>query len=88
MERSQITSSFLAAIGYSPESQTLEVEFKSGRIYQYMGVTTETYTALMAAESVGHFYSRMISGKYEHRRAHELEPETKQPETAEDAAGQ
>lgn len=88
MERSRIESSFLRAIGYSPESQTLEVEFKSGRIYQYMGVAPETYRALMAAESVGNFYSCMISSKYEHRRAHELEPETKQPETSEDAAGQ
>lgn len=88
MERSPVTSSFLAAIGYSPESATLEVEFKSGRIYQYMGVDPETHKALMGAESVGTFYSRAISGKYEHRRAHELEAESKQPEASENAAGQ
>ena len=73
MERIPISSSFLAAIGYNAETQTLEVEFKSGRIYQYIGVEPETHKAMMGADSVGTFYSRAITGKYENRRAPELE---------------
>lgn len=74
MERIPVKSSFLHAIGYNPESETLEVEFKSGRIYQYAGVTPETHKALISAESVGRYYSLAITGKYEPRRATELEP--------------
>lgn len=74
MERSPVKSSFLAAIGYSPASATLEVEFKSGRIYQYTGVAPEVHKALIGAESVGKYYSLAISGQYDTRRAIELEP--------------
>jgi hypothetical protein len=74
MERSPVKSSFLATIGYSPESATLEVAFKSGRIYQYFGVEPEVHKSLVGAESVGRFYSVAIASKYESRRATELEP--------------
>lgn len=87
MERSPVKSSFLAAIGYNAETQTLEVEFKSGRIYQYLQVWPETYRKLMEGESIGTFYSRAIAGKYEARRAHELEPKNDQIAASEDAAG-
>jgi len=87
VERIPVKSSFLAAVGYNAETGTLEVEFKSGRIYQYMNVEPETHKAMMGAESVGAFYSLGITGKYENRRAHELEPKNDQIASSEDAAG-
>lgn len=87
MERIPVKSSFLASVGYNAESSTLEVEFKSGRVYQYFGVIPETHNAMIGADSVGAYYSRAVSGKYEHRRAHELEPNDGQVAASEDAAG-
>ncbi len=85
MDRIPVSSSFLAAVGYNAETQTLEVEFRSGRIYQYFNFWPETHQKLMEAESVGTFYSRAIAGKYDHRRAHELETKKEEgPETLPD----
>ncbi len=86
MERSPVKSSFLAAIGYSPDSATLEVQFKSGRIYQYTGVTPEVHKALIGAESVGKYFGLVITGKYDMRRAIELEPKADQEEPQADRA--
>jgi hypothetical protein len=84
MERSPVKSSFLAAIGYDTQTKILEVEFKSGRIYQYLGVEPGSHAGLVGAESVGNFYSRFIANKFESRRAHELEaaPAAPDPEAA------
>lgn len=74
MQRHPVKSSFLAEIGYDSQSEILEVAFKSGRVYQYMGVLPETHKALISAESIGRYFSLAITSKYEQRRARELEP--------------
>lgn len=33
MVRTPVASSALASVGYDPSTQTLEVEFRSGRVY-------------------------------------------------------
>lgn len=38
MQRTHVMSSNLRAVGYAPESQVLEVEFKSGSVYVYSHV--------------------------------------------------
>jgi hypothetical protein len=38
MNREAVTSSNIASIGYDEDSQTLEIEFLNGGLYQYFDV--------------------------------------------------
>ena len=60
MERYSVASSNIASIGYDAPSQTLEVEFLSGTIYQYFGVPENMYNELMQAGSKGRFLNTYI----------------------------
>ena len=60
MERQPVKSSNVKAVGYDEVKKVLEVEFKSGGIYQYAGVQPEMYTDLLAAESIGRFVSQVV----------------------------
>jgi hypothetical protein len=60
MERFPVESSNLASVGYDPESAVLEIEFKSGGIYEYSGVPQSVYDGLMNAASKGKYFYRYI----------------------------
>jgi len=70
MTRQPVKSSQLAAIGYDPISQTLEVEFtptkkqtaadQPGSIYQYTGVAPGDAARLTEAESIGSHFIKHI----------------------------
>jgi KTSC domain len=60
MERTPVSSSSLASVGYAEETQTLEVEFKRGTVYQYFGVPRALHRALLDAPSVGQFFNANI----------------------------
>ena len=64
MERQAVSSSNIEAIGYDPGTQTLEIEFKSGGIYQYFNVPETEYQTFMAASSHGKYFHRHIRGTY------------------------
>lgn len=64
MERTSIDSSSLASIGYEPRSRTLEVEFRSGRVYRYRGVPRKVYRSLLEADSAGRYLNLEIRGSY------------------------
>ena len=57
-----------AEIGYDPPTQTLEVFFKSGGIYQYFDVPERIYEDLKKAESPGGYLNREIRGRYRYAR--------------------
>lgn len=60
-----VNSSMAKAIGYNNESQTLQVEFHSGAVYQYSDVDSETWESLQAADSTGRFFNSEIKGNYD-----------------------
>ena len=60
MEMRLVKSSNVKAVGYDAEEKTLQVEFKSGGVYQYAGVQPEMYADLMKAESIGRFVSQVV----------------------------
>ncbi len=60
MDRVSVTSSMVRSIGYEEASQTLEVEFNSGLIYQYYNVPRIIHEQLLAAESMGKFINFQI----------------------------
>jgi KTSC domain len=64
MDRMSVASSNIRSIGYEDSSLTLEVEFKSGSLYQYIGVPRNEYEALMNAASVGRYLNAKIKGRY------------------------
>ena len=64
MNRQHVSSSNIRSIGYDSVSQTLEIEFNSGGIYQYFNVSKSIYDALMLASSHGSFFSRHIKDKF------------------------
>lgn len=58
-------SSSIAAVGYDPETETLEVQFVgSGTKYTHEGVPSSEYEALINARSVGSYYANNIKGQY------------------------
>lgn len=64
MERVPVTSSNVAAVGYDAETETLEVEFNNGSVYQYLAVPENEHQALMQADSVGRHLNTFIKGTY------------------------
>lgn len=62
MERISVSSSNLASVGY--EDGILEVAFKSGSVYQYIGVPESVYDALMSAPSHGKYFATYIRNNY------------------------
>jgi hypothetical protein len=64
MERTPVSSSNIASIGYDADSMTLEIEFLNGRIYQYAGVPADVHAALMAAGSHGAYFNSSIKNAY------------------------
>ena len=67
MERQPIAdSTSVKSMGYDRTARVLEVEYASGRIYDYENVPLEVIVALSEAESVGSFLAKNIKFKYEY----------------------
>jgi hypothetical protein len=64
MNRQPVTSSNIASIGYDVDSQTLEIEFLNGGVYQYFDVPQHIYNELMNAGSHGQYLAQNIKGVY------------------------
>jgi hypothetical protein len=64
MERRPVTSGNLAEVGYDPELETLEVQFRHGGVYQYFNVPAFMYERLMNADSLGRYFKAEIKGHY------------------------
>jgi len=64
MQRQAVSSSNLRSVGYDPQSETLEIEFHSGGVYQYHGVPLSVYVALVNAGSKGTYFYNHIRDSY------------------------
>ena len=64
MQMIPVRSRVIVAIGYNPLSQELHIQFRQWRVYVYLGVPENVYTALMTAPSKGRYYNRVIRGRY------------------------
>ena len=63
-----VQSSSVAEIGYNPAELKLEVQFRNGKVYQYLGVPHTTFQAFMASDSKGRFFNEQIRDVYQHVR--------------------
>lgn len=64
MEREMVASSTILSVGYDSASETLEIEFKSGGIYQYYNVQESVYQSFMASDSKGKFHHVYIKNSF------------------------
>ena len=64
MDRTSVSSSNIDSIGYDSGSQTLEVEFNSGAIYQYYDVPEYIFDELLCASSAGSYLSQNVKNTY------------------------
>ena len=63
-----VTSSNLSRIRYDEDTCTLEIEFHSGRVYQYFDVPLQIFEELRDADSHGKFFNAQIKGHYRYAR--------------------
>ena len=69
MNRTYVTSSNIASIGYDADQMILEVEFVNGTIYQYFDVPESLYVGIMSADSHGKYLNEHIKrGGYRYER--------------------
>ena len=68
MLRMAVESTNVASIGYDTASQTLEVEFHDGRVYQYFDVPESLHEEFLRAPSKGRFLQAEIKGHFRYAR--------------------
>jgi hypothetical protein len=68
MNRIPVSSSNVATVGYDSETQTLQIEFNNGGVYQYFDVPQDIYEALISADSVGKILNAQIKGYFRYAR--------------------
>ena len=68
MNKLNVASSNIASVGYDAPTETLEVEFRNGYVYQYYGVPDHIHKALMQASSKGKFLYLYIKNGYPYSR--------------------
>ena len=68
MNHTSVSSSNLRSVGYDAASQTLEIAFHNGGVYQYLNVPESVYQALMKASSHGQYFHHNIRNTYPNRR--------------------
>jgi len=62
--RNSVQSTNVISVGYDETSQTLEVEYKDGSVYQYYNVPEAIYEQLMVSPSIGKFIHQNIKNAY------------------------
>jgi len=68
MERYSVASSNVSSVGYDENTQTLEVEYLTGAIYQYYNVPQNIYEGMMDSPSKGRFLNLYIKDYYPYSR--------------------
>ena len=68
MDRIQVRSSNIRSIGYDQKTQTLEVEFLTGGVYQYFDVPRATWMGFVGADSKGKYFIAQIREGYRYSR--------------------
>jgi len=68
MDRTFVSSSNISSVGYDPSTETLEVKFTSGGLYQYFDVPESVYERFMNAYSKGSFFADHIKDRYRFRK--------------------
>ncbi len=68
MDRMPVSSSNLRSVGYDVATQTLEIEFHNGGVYEYYNVPITTYHGLLGALSKGKYFHAHIKSVYRYSK--------------------
>ena len=68
MERKRVNASNIRSVGYDAGQQGLEIEFTSGSIVQYSGVSPEVHRRFMSSPSPGSFFQDQIEENFPSKR--------------------
>ena len=68
MLRIQLDSTSLNTVRYLEPQALMELEFKSGEVYRYLGVPAATYRGLLGAESKGKYFNCQIRNRFSYTR--------------------
>lgn len=63
-----LKSSKLRAAGYDDRARIMEIEFANGDIFEYKGVSPETYRQLMASPSPNSFFEDKVEEAFSGKR--------------------
>jgi hypothetical protein len=64
MRRIPVSSAGITQVGYHEDSETLEIEFSKGGLYQFFNVPTLIYDSLMSATSKDDYYHTCIGSRF------------------------
>jgi hypothetical protein len=64
MARVDLQSTLLSAATYQDQSASLELEFRSGASYRYIGVPEQVYQELLSAASKGRYFNQHIRNRF------------------------
>lgn len=67
MERHYVDSSMARTVGYDAEGKILEIEFKSGEVWQYHNVPERIFQEMISG-SIGRYFQAHIRGQYPESR--------------------
>ncbi|HEY1373371.1 MAG TPA: KTSC domain-containing protein [Candidatus Binatia bacterium] len=67
MDRTRVNSRGIVSTGYEARSNTLEIEFPGGAVYEYLRVPEVLYRDLLVAESKGRFVNLYIKPYFDSR---------------------
>jgi hypothetical protein len=74
MNITAVDSTALSTIAYDDARDLLQLEFRSGAIYQYIDVPAAVHADLLRASSKGTYFHRMIRGCFAYARAAKAQP--------------
>jgi hypothetical protein len=63
-----LDSTNINSVCYYEDTETLEIEFHNGYVYQYFDVPESFYTNLLGAGSRGKYFSENIKGRFRYAR--------------------
>lgn len=55
-----VVSSDIAAMGFDPVMNEMQIQFRTGRIYSYANIPQDLYNSLVTAPSIGSFFATFI----------------------------
>ena len=64
LERQPVKSRILRSVGYDDSTKILEIEFHTGLVYQYSGVSPKVYKDLMHSGEIGKYFSEKVRPKF------------------------
>jgi hypothetical protein len=67
MQRTKVVSRVIASVGYDGSAKTMDIEFRSGRLYRFFTVPADAHGALMSADSIGRYFNTKIRDQFPSR---------------------